>query len=203
MLHFCAILCASTPDATRLATKRSCGIDIGTHFNRARGRCEGARCRRRTSTHGESGPLRLILLPRSRSACRSNLGRPKRKTDIRRTAGSGTRSRPATVICRTTASGRWRRARTARSGSAPWAVWRGSRAARWTRCSPPSRACRTTASGRWRRARTARSGSAPCGGLARLAGGQVDQVLTTEQGLPDNSVRALAAGADGALWVGT
>ena len=32
------------------------------------------------------------------------------------------------------------------------------------------------------------------GGLARLAGGQVDQVLTTEQGLPDNGVSALAPG---------
>ncbi len=31
----------------------------------------------------------------------------------------------------------------------------------------------------------------------------MDQVLTTEQGLPDNRVWALAAGADGALWVGT
>jgi hypothetical protein len=40
-------------------------------------------------------------------------------------------------------------------------------------------------------------------GLARLVDGQVEQVLTTDQGLPNDIVRALASGANGALWVGT
>ncbi|MCX6626487.1 MAG: hypothetical protein NTW28_02485 [Candidatus Solibacter sp.] len=39
-------------------------------------------------------------------------------------------------------------------------------------------------------------------GLHRFEGG-VEQVFTTKDGLPDNSIWGLAAGADGALWVGT
>ncbi len=151
-------------------------------------------------------------------------------------AAKSTRCSPPSRACRTTGFGRWRRATTARSGSAR------RRRAGAARRRPVDQVlhhragtCRTTMVWRWRRATTARSGSAPTGGLARLAGGQstrcsppsracrttgpgagagrrrralgrhrgragaarrrpVDQVLTTEQGLPDNDVQALAPG---------
>lgn len=41
------------------------------------------------------------------------------------------------------------------------------------------------------------------GGLARVAEGQVGEVVTTRHGLPSNFVRALAAGGDGVFWAGT
>ena len=60
---------------------------------------------------------------------------------------------------------------------------------------------------RWRLARTARCGPEPGGGgLARLdkdGHWQTYSKASTQGGLPDDDVPALALGADDALWVGT
>ena len=99
-------------------------------------------------------------------------------------------------------------ARTARCGPVPAAVWRGSTrtgSGRPTARPAPRADCRTIASRRWHSARTARCGPVP-GGLARLdkdGQWQTYSKASTQGGLPDDSVWALAFGADGSLWAGT
>ena len=89
------------------------------------------------------------------------------------------------------------------------AAWRGSTrtaTGRPTARPAPRAACRTMSSRRWRSARTARCGPELGGGLARLdkdGHWRTYSKASTQGGLPDDSVLALALGADGSLWAGT
>ena len=94
-----------------------------------------------------------------------------------------------------------------------WHLWRRPGAARQGRpladLQPrpaPTAACRTMTSWRWRSARTARSGPEPRAALARLdkdGHWQTYRKASTTAACRTTHVRALALGADGALWAGT